>query len=141
MKNTSALASSLFLLATLSLVKSLTFVTYNEFYDNANQSTAIIACADWAAANNFTTLADVPAFPFIGGASAVSGNTSACGTCFSILDEQTGITIEVTAVDAATNGFVVSLEALNAATENNAQNLGSIQASVTVAPSPDVCNP
>ena len=131
----------LFASATPSIAQTLTTVTWSSFYDNANQSTAIIACAEWAAGNNFTTLGDVPAFPNIGGASIASGNTSACGTCLSILDEQTGITIEVTVVDAATTGVVVSLEALNVATENNAQNLGSIQASVTVAPSPTVCNP
>ena len=128
---------SLFASAAPAIAQSLTTVTWSNFYDNADQSTSIIACADWAAAHNFTTLGDVPSFPRIGGAFTVSGNTSACGACITILDEQTKRTIWVTVVDAATDGVVLSLEALNNATENNAQNLGSIQGLVTQGS----CNP
>ena len=124
--------SALSLLTLSSASVSLTRVTWNGIYDNPNQTFTVIACAEWAAANNYTTFKDVPSFPYIGGAYVVSGyNSPGCGTRYSILDQQTNVTVEVTVVDAALQGFVVSLEALNKLTNDNAQDLGSIQAVVT----------
>ena len=90
-----------------------------------------LACSSWAAKNNYKTLKDVPNFPYVGGAYVAPAN---CGDCYSIFDEQTGKLIDVTVVDAAGTGFVISLAALNNVTNGNAVNLGSIQADVGSVP-------
>ena len=137
-------AISFLLLAASSLaqLQFYTSVSYYLLYDDANQPISTLACADWAAASNYTILSDVPAFPFVRGASIVRGNKAACGDCFSILDEQTGITVNVTVVDLAASGFTISLEAFNVVTDGTGGDLGLISSTlITEALSPDACNP
>ena len=103
-------------------------VTWNNFYDNGAQSALTLACAEWAAQHNIQTLSEVPRFPFVGGAFFVNGtNTGQCGEFNVLLDTQTGVGIEVTIVDAAAIGYVISLEAMNTLTDGQAQQLGSVE--------------
>ncbi|THH09642.1 hypothetical protein EW145_g1871 [Phellinidium pouzarii] len=105
-------------------------VTYNQVYDNANQSLSTVACSNGAnglLTKNFTTFGSLPTFPFIGGASAIASWDSAnCGTCWNVTFNGTSITI--LAIDVAKNGFNVGLTAMNNLTHGDAVQVGLVQA-------------
>src|SRR5690349_13601854 len=78
----------------------------------------------------YHTLGDVPNFPYLGGAQVVFGyGSESCGTCWQL--SYHGNSIKVIALDHADSGFNVALGALNALTNNQAQFLGSVQATAT----------
>ena len=98
--------------------------TYDQHYDDANASTNSVACSNLTP--KFPTLGSFPSFPNIGGAEAVSGfGSPECGSCWKLTDPLTGVSIFVTAIDTAGDGFNLSLEALNTLTNNNATGPGS----------------
>jgi hypothetical protein len=67
----------------------------------------------------------LPKFPYIGGASQISGwGSSECGTCWALT--YNGKTINVLAIDHANSGFNIGLNAMNALTNNQAKSLGRI---------------
>lgn len=116
-----------------------TRITYNVLYDNPGLSSSFLACSQWAAENNYTTLSDVPNFPYVGAANVVSAtNTGNCGDCYSIFDERTGNLIDVTVVDATGTGFVISLQAMNDLTDGNSIFLDVVTAIVDQVPN-DQC--
>ena len=93
-----------------------------------------VACSDGAAglASRFPTFGSVPTFPNIGGASAISGFVSPdCGTCWELTDQTTGVSIFITAIDHAGNGFNIAEEAMNTLTDGQAVFLGRIDAAAT----------
>jgi hypothetical protein len=63
-------------------------VSFENTYDNKNNSLATVSCSDGAnglLTKGFTTFGSLPTFPNIGGAQAVEGyNSSNCGTCWAL---------------------------------------------------------
>ncbi|KAH9022609.1 SnodProt1 [Lactarius hengduanensis] len=128
MKLTSALIS----LAALFSVASADTVRFNTFYDNASTSMNNVACSngDHGLVNKFPTFGSLPSFPNIGGVSAVKGwNSPECGSCWQLT--YGGKTIYVTAIDTISDGFDISLGAMNALTNGKAQQLDVIDAQAT----------
>jgi hypothetical protein len=107
---------------------------YDTTYDNKNQSLATVACSDGAnglLTRNFTTFGSLPSFPNIGAASAITGwNSTQCGTCWNVTYTNTSTkaatTLSITAIDVAGTGFVVSQEAMDHLTGNNAVQFGVV---------------
>ena len=87
--------------------------TYDTTYDNKNGSLNRVACSNGAngLAGRFPTFGDIPSFPFIGGAFDVVWNSPNCGACWSLTNTATGVSITITAVDAAGSGFNIAQEA------------------------------
>ena len=122
MKFTTVLATLCFTSVALATVPA----TFDQHYDDAGASTNIVACSNLTP--QFPTLGSFPSFPNIGGASAIAGFGSAnCGTCWELTDGDTGVSINVTAIDHAGDGFNLSLEALNTLTDGQAVAKGSAQ--------------
>ncbi|EPQ57828.1 Cerato-platanin [Gloeophyllum trabeum ATCC 11539] len=118
----------------LPLTKAVT-VSYDQTYDNSGQSLNTVACSNgpngllskypW-----LSTFGSIPDFPYIGGAAAVAGwNSAQCGTCWQLT--YNGKTITVLAIDHTDNGFNIALEAMNDLTDNQAEFLGRVDATVT----------
>lgn len=126
MKFTSTIIS----LAALFSVASADIVRYNTFYDNPGTSLNDVACSNGdngLVTKGFATFGSLPSFPAIGGVFAVSGwNSPECGSCWELT--YNGKSIYVTAIDTISDGFDISLEAMNILTSNQAQQLDSIDA-------------
>jgi Cerato-platanin len=92
--------------------------TYDITYDNKSGSMNGVACSNGAngLAARFPTFGDVPSFPFIGGAFDVVWNSPNCGSCWSLTNPSTGVTINMTAIDAAGAGFNIAKEAFETLT-------------------------
>ncbi|KAI0662844.1 immunomodulatory protein [Cubamyces menziesii] len=107
-------------------------VTYDKFYDNASQDLEALACANGQHGLEplgYKTLGSLPSFPNVGGAAAVSGfNSPSCGSCWQLTFN--GTSINVLAVDHATEGFNISFAALNALTKGQGLSLDEIDAEV-----------
>ena len=105
-------------------------VRYNTFYDNAQTSLNDVACSNGdngLVTKGFPTFVSLPSYPFIGGVSAVKGwNSPECGSCWELTYSGTGNTIYVTAVDTISDGFDISLAAMNVLTYGQAQQLDSV---------------
>ncbi|KAL7267820.1 hypothetical protein RUND412_009576 [Rhizina undulata] len=88
-----------------------------------------VACSDGAngLASRFPTFGSIPTFPNIGAAFTIPGlNSPNCGTCYQITYE--GQSSYVTAVDHASDGFVLSQEALSTLTNGLTDQLGRVTA-------------
>ncbi|GJJ10903.1 hypothetical protein Clacol_005131 [Clathrus columnatus] len=107
-------------------------VTYDNTYDNPTGSLNTVACSNGKnglVTKGFTDFQSLPSFPYIGGAQAVaSWNSTNCGTCWGLT--YNGKTINVLAIDTAANGFNIAQEALDALTDNQAVQLGFVEATV-----------
>ncbi|KAN0137829.1 Cerato-platanin [Lactarius tabidus] len=106
-------------------------VRYNTIYDNPNYSLNGVACSNGnnGLVTNFPTLGKLPTFPGVGGVFAVSGwGSPECGSCWKL--RYNGNSIYVTAVDTISDGFDISLEAMNILTGGQAVALDSIDAHV-----------
>ena len=57
--------------------------------------------------------------------------SAGCGTCWQLTDSTTGVSIFVTAIDVALNGFNIAEEAMNTLTDGQAVFLGRIDAAAT----------
>jgi hypothetical protein len=105
-------------------------VSYDQTYDNAGQSLAVVACSDGPnglLTKGFTTFGSLPRFPNIGGAVAIGGwNSASCGTCWKLTYQNRSIF--VLAVDHADAGFNIALTAMNQLTNNQATFLGRVNA-------------
>ena len=108
-------------------------VSYDTVYDNRSNSLNIVACSDGPnglVTKGYTTFGSLKNFPNIGGAQYIAGwNSASCGTCYQLTYK--GKSINVLAIDHADSGFNLSLEAMNKLTNNQAENLGVVQATVT----------
>ncbi|KAH9914501.1 Cerato-platanin-domain-containing protein [Epithele typhae] len=106
-------------------------VSFDQTYDVNTTSLDTVACSNGPnglESQGFNTFGQLPGFPNIGGAFAVSGFGSAnCGTCWNLTFK--GTTISVLAIDTASGGFNIALEAMNALTHNQATFLGRVNAS------------
>ena len=128
MKFTSTIIS----LAALFSVASADVVRYNTFYDNPGTSLNDVACSNGnnGLVTKFPTFGKLPSFPAIGGVSAVKGwNSPECGSCWKLTYGKKFI--YVTAIDTISEGFDISLEAMNILTNNQAQKLDSIDVQAT----------
>jgi len=107
-------------------------VRYDQTYDNSGQSLSTVSCSDGPnglLTKGYTTFGSLPTFPNIGAAAAVTGYGSAeCGSCWKLTYNGTSVT--VIAMDHAGDGFNLSLESMNTLTNNQAQFLGSVAATV-----------
>ena len=123
------LALALLAAASTSLAATVS-VSYDETYDNASASLTSVACSDGTnglITKGFSSFGSLPQFPNIGGAPVVTGwNSDQCGTCWSLTYD--GKSINVLAVDSATNGWNIGLEAMNALTDWQAEQLGRVDA-------------
>lgn len=72
-----------------------TSTTFDNTYDNGNESLNNVACSNGVnglVTKGFTTFNSLPSFPFIGGAQVVTGwNSTNCGTCWALT--YNGVTI------------------------------------------------
>ena len=118
----------------LTLISTATAITvsYDNGYDDASRSLSLVSCSDGTnglLTKGFTTQGSLPKFPYIGGASTVAGwNSPSCGSCYSLTWAETGNTINVLAIDHAAEGFNIAQEALDFLTNNQAVQLGRIDA-------------
>ena len=125
MKFTSTIIS----LVALFSVASADVVRYNVFYDNPSTSLNNVACSNGPnglVTKGFPTFGSLPSFPAIGGVSAVKGwNSPECGSCWQLTYGSNSI--YVTAVDTISDGFDISLAAMNVlSTYGQAQQLDSV---------------
>lgn len=129
MKFTSTIIS----LAALFSVASADIVRFNTFYDNPGTSLNNVACSNGVnglVTKGFTDFGSLPSFPSVGGVFAVKGfNSTECGSCWKLTYQDE--TIFVTAIDTISDGFDISLTAMNVLTNNQAEKLGSIDAEAT----------
>ncbi|KIY50654.1 Sm1 protein [Fistulina hepatica ATCC 64428] len=110
-------------------------VTYDEAYDDASTSLTTVSCSDGTnglITKGYSTFGSIPDFPYIGGADAIAGwNSANCGTCWTLYYSGTGLSVNVLAIDHAGSGFNIALETMNALTNNQAQDLGTIDVTAT----------
>ncbi|TFL03224.1 immunomodulatory protein [Pterulicium gracile] len=133
------------LLAAVPLIQAIT-VAYDPVYDKRANSMEIVACSDGEnglitqgkSAVAFSTLGPVPRFPNIGAAAAVADwNSPNCGTCWQLTYKSSANitrTVNITAVDHADAGFVLSLAAMNTLTGGLGTQLGRINATSKQVP-------
>ncbi|KAI0263763.1 Cerato-platanin-domain-containing protein [Gloeopeniophorella convolvens] len=124
MKFTSAVLA----LAAFVSAASATDVRYDETYDDANGSLSTVACSDGSngfLTKGFPTFGSIPTFPNIGAAQAIEGwNSASCGSCWELTYGDNSIII--TAIDHASDGFNIALEAMNTLTDGQAVALGEV---------------
>ncbi|KAF2718687.1 Cerato-platanin [Polychaeton citri CBS 116435] len=113
---------------------SATTVSYDTGYDNASRSMTAVSCSDGAngliTRYGWQTQGQIPGFPNIAGTSDVAGwNSAQCGQCYSVTYK--GKTIYVVGIDHATAGINMSKAAMNKLTNNQAVQLGRVDATVT----------
>lgn len=123
-------ASVLALLAGPFVVSAI-HVSYDTVYDNGGLSLNGVACSDGPngleSKGPYNTLGDLPTFPNVTGADVVAGwGSPNCGTCWTITYNNQSVT--VTVVDHAGDGFNLSEEAMNFLTNNQAEFLGTVDA-------------
>ncbi|EJC99990.1 extracellular small protein 1 [Fomitiporia mediterranea MF3/22] len=103
---------------------------FDNTYDNAGGDMNTVSCSTGpnGLSGRFPTFGNLPTFPNIGGSSSIAGFGSAeCGSCWQLTFPDTGVTITVTAMDHAGDGFNLSQEALDTLTNGNAVQDGVIQ--------------
>lgn len=75
------------------------------------------------------TQADIPTFPFIGGVAGISHNSPDCGKCYRIQYQENSIA--VLAIDSSSSGINLGLNAMDALTNGQGEELGRVEATVT----------
>lgn len=131
---------SLVAAATTAFAQGAATVSYDPTYDTASLSTLNLACSDGQnglATKGYSTLSSIPGYPYIAASSTIAGwNSSNCGKCYAMTyqTETTTKTINVTAVDRATTGFVLSRAAMDALTGGQATSLGRVTVTWAEAP-------
>jgi hypothetical protein len=119
--------ATLLALPVVALAVSLSF---DPVYDNAGGSLTTVACSDGANGlipRGFNTFGQLPGFPNIGGAPAITGHgSSSCGSCWQVKYAGTGKSINILAIDTGSAGFNIAKAAMNTLTNNQADNLGRI---------------
>lgn len=128
------------LLAAVPLIQAIT-VAYDPVYDKRANSMEIVACSDGEnglITQGYPTFGAVPRFPNIGAAAAVADwNSPNCGTCWQLTYKSSANitrTVNITAVDHADAGFVLSLAAMNTLTGGLGTQLGRINATSKQVP-------
>ncbi|KAF8655865.1 hypothetical protein AX16_002948 [Volvariella volvacea WC 439] len=113
---------------------------YDETYDNGGGSLLSVACSNGPhglVTRGYDTFRELPTWPYIGGASAVTGwNSPKCGSCWQLtFNPGNGTrTIVVTAVDFAATGFNIALAAMNNLTDGHGIEYGVVNVTSTELP-------
>ncbi|TVY40238.1 Protein SnodProt1 [Lachnellula occidentalis] len=114
------------LLATASAIT----VSYDTGYDDGSRSLTAVSCSDGTnglITKGYSTQSSLPHFPLIGGASTIAGwNSASCGSCYTLT--YNGVSINVLAIDTATEGFNIAQAALDTLTGGQAVALGRVDA-------------
>ncbi|KAM4057786.1 cerato-platanin domain-containing protein [Hirsutella rhossiliensis] len=126
--------SQIFSLAALASVVSAITVSYDPGYDNRDRSLTAVSCSDGPnglmTRKSWRKQGDIPVFPFIGGAQVIAGwGSPNCGTCWKL--EFQGQSINVLAIDHTDAGFNIAQAAMDKLTNNQAVQLGRIDAKAT----------
>ncbi|CZT15313.1 related to allergen Asp f 15 precursor [Ramularia collo-cygni] len=113
---------------------SATSVSYDLGYDEGGRAMTAVACSDGPngmITKGYSTQGSIPGFPNIGASSDIPGwNSDQCGQCFS-LSYNGGAPLYAVAIDHAANGWVLSKAAMNKLTNNQADFLGRVEATVS----------
>ncbi|KAI3085793.1 hypothetical protein CBS147353_1445 [Aspergillus niger] len=108
-------------------------VSYDTAYDVSGASLTTVSCSDGANGlinKGYSNFGSLPGFPKIGGAPTIAGwDSPNCGKCYALT--YNGQTVNILAIDSAPGGFNIALEAMNTLTNNQAQQLGRIEATYT----------
>jgi len=124
--------------ATLAALSAVAFaspssLSWDTVYDDVNASLAIVACSDGSnglLTRGFTTFGSLKNFPNIGGVPAITGfNSAECGTCWKVTytnGQGTQKSINILGIDTGGKGFNVAKAAMNALTNNQADQLGRV---------------
>ncbi|KAF2714572.1 heat-stable 19 kDa antigen precursor [Pleomassaria siparia CBS 279.74] len=113
-----------------SLASAIT-VSYDTGYDDTSRSLTAVSCSDGAngliTKYGWETQGAIKNYPYIGGYVGVAGwNSPQCGTCYGVTYNDK--TIYVLAIDHTADGFNLAKAALDALTNNQAAQLGRIDA-------------
>ncbi|KAF8262679.1 Cerato-platanin [Lactarius quietus] len=131
-------ASTFISLAALFSVTSAYIVRYNTIYDDPSTSLDDVACSNGDTGlitKGYDTFGELPSFPGIGGVFAVGGwDSPKCGSCWKLYYSGTGKYIFVTAIDTISEGFDISLKAMNILTDGKAVKLDSIDVTAEEVP-------
>ncbi|KAJ5666476.1 uncharacterized protein N7477_008924 [Penicillium maclennaniae] len=120
-------------------------VVYDQRYDVESTSLNTVSCSDgeYGLESKYHTFGGLPNFPLIGGSPTISGRpdqgSSNCGKCYQLHYQAGSVdkTINVLAIDAASSGFNIGLDAFNQLTDNQGVDLGRVTASYTLAQDSD----
>lgn len=112
-------------------------VSYDPKYDVRGASLNTVSCSDGEnglVTKGYSNFGSLPTFPLIGGAPTIARwNSPNCGKCYQLQYRGGNVdkTINVLAIDAASGGFNIGLEAMNRLTNNQAEKLGRVTATYT----------
>jgi len=83
---------------------------FSSRFDNPDGSMETVACSNGVNGleTKFPTFGDIPSFPFIGGAFDIFWNSTNCGSCWNVSNPETGVSIQMTAINVAGVGFNLS---------------------------------
>jgi hypothetical protein len=108
-------------------------VAYDTKYDDGTLSTLSVACSDGTnglSTKGYSTIGALRTFPNVGGAPNIAvWNSPNCDACYQA--GYNGVTINVTGIDVAVGGFVLSKTALDTLTGGQAIALGHVEATYT----------
>ena len=112
------LISNVIPLAALFSVASAAHVPHGKYYDHWWNSPSKIDCFGSLISplHGLTDFHNVKTWPFIGGSDTVGLSTRSCGSCWQISYE--GKSVNITAVDTASDGFDLSGRAMEALTND-----------------------
>ena len=104
--------------------------TYDQTFDNPSGSLNNVACSNgqYGLASKYPTFGDIPGFPYIGGAYDIAWNSPNCGSCWRITNTANGVTIYMTAIDTAGQGFNLAKEAFDVLNSGGGGNTLIVQA-------------
>ncbi|TFK34876.1 immunomodulatory protein [Crucibulum laeve] len=129
-------------IAALPFVAHAITVSFDQVYDNAAGSLTTVACSDGSNGlinRGFNKFSDLPSFPNIGGAPAITGfNSAACGTCWELTftnAQGAKKSVNVTAIDVASpTSFNIALTSMNTLTNGQAVALGRVNVTTRQVP-------
>ncbi|KIY52730.1 snodprot1 [Fistulina hepatica ATCC 64428] len=106
-------------------------LSYDPFFDTGSNSLSEVACSNGEygmLTRGYSVLSDLPSWPYVGGAYVITGwDDPTCGTCWNVTYPETNVSITMTAIDVATNGFNVGENVMNNMTGGQAVQLGVVQ--------------
>ncbi|KXN87025.1 Heat-stable 19 kDa antigen [Leucoagaricus sp. SymC.cos] len=118
-------------------------LSFDTVYDNPDGDMGSITCSDGEngmITAGFSQFDDLPNFPNIGGAPAITEwNSPSCGTCWKLTytsSKGVSSSSNILAIDVGSRGFNIAKAAMNTLTNGQAEQLGRVNVdAVQVAPS------
>lgn len=108
--------------------KSKSPATFDTTYDNASLSLSTVTCSDGdhgLVTRHYNAISDLPTGN-VGGSPTIKGwNDPNCGACYALTYNNTK-TVNVLAIDSAVGQFNLALSVLDALTDGNAKDFGSV---------------